>query len=209
MLRWMKPLPEDLFPHFCSPSKGELSGSCFVVAHMLLCTLERSLALRWELTTRGTWMVGPNSNSRTTRGQTKHRLLFWQYWNKLHWQCQKNVLYTNIYQNFLFLEKLWLFKLCAPKKSTQSMIVSQGQSLSCCCLLSSSLGSIYNQGNKGIFFLSCFSLSYVTPLLLSPALVSAEYLLAMTSCHRKQTNEAKEARFTFLQAGWLQSPGCS
>lgn len=193
----MKPLPVDLFQCSFGPSKGELSGSCLVMAHMLVWTLVRSLALRWELRTWGTWMVGPNSNSNTTRGQTKHRLLFWQYWNNLHWQCQKYVLYTDIYQNFLFLEKLWLFKLCALKESTQSMIVSQGQSLSSCCLLSSSPSSIYKQGNKGMFLLSCFPLSYVTPLLVSPALVSTEYLLAMTSCHRKQTNEAKGSEVHF------------
>lgn len=78
------------------------------------------------------------------------------------------------------------------------MTVSQGQSLSYCCPLSSSPCSIYKQGNRGMFLLSCFSLSYVTPLLVSPALVSIKYLLAMTSGHRKQTNKAKEARFTFL-----------
>lgn len=51
-------------------------------------------------------------------------------------------------------------------ESTWAMTtVSQGQSLISCYLLSNSLSSIYKQRNREMFLLSCFSLSYVTPLL--------------------------------------------
>lgn len=61
---------EDLFQYSSSPSKGELSGSCLVMAHTLMCTLVRSLALRWELRTWETSVIGPNSNSNTKRDKS-------------------------------------------------------------------------------------------------------------------------------------------
>lgn len=154
---------EDLFRCSCSPSKGELSGSCLVMAHTLMCILVRSLALRWELRTWETSVVGPNSNSNTKRDKSNAAFCL----DNIEIICnvRKNIFYTDIYQNFLFLEKLWLFKFCAPEESTQSMTVSQDQSLSYCCPLSSSPRSVYKQGEQGnVFALMFFALlCYTTP----------------------------------------------
>ena len=64
-----------------------------------------------------------------TQGDTtKHSFLVWECQNTLRWQCQKNVFYTDNYQKFLFLEKLWLFKLFVPDEIKWAMTtVSQGQ----------------------------------------------------------------------------------
>lgn len=106
MTKWMRPLPGRSLPAVMQPIQGgELSGSHLVTAYMVMCTLVRSLVLRWELGTWGTWMA-VLAAAATQGNTTKHSFLVWECPNTLHWQCQKNVFHTDIYQNFLFLEKL-------------------------------------------------------------------------------------------------------
>lgn len=87
---------------FVAPPKGSFLGAVWSWL-MCWCILVRSLGLRWKLRTWGTWMVGPNSSSNTTRGQTKQRLLFWQYWNICLGNVRK-MYFTEIFtRTFYFL----------------------------------------------------------------------------------------------------------
>lgn len=68
--------------------------------------------------------------ARAQAGTTvKHGISVQECQNILHCNVKKkNVFYMGIYQNFIFLEKLWLLKLFIFDESKRAMtVVSQGQ----------------------------------------------------------------------------------
>lgn len=158
--------------------------------------------------------TGHNAGSSSSKGSSRHNNQTRNFSSRMSkyfaLQRQKNVFYMGIYQNFIFLEKLWLLKLFIFDESKRAMtVVSQGQkvwSSTACWAAAWEYLQAREQGNVFALMFSSL-LCYTTACSLMS--VSTKYLLAMTSCHRKQTNEAKEARLTFLQGGWLRSPGYS
>lgn len=67
--------------------------------------------------------------ARAQAGTIKHGISVQECQNIFALQCQKkNVFYTGIYWNFIFLEKLWLLKLFIFNESKRAMtVVSQNQ----------------------------------------------------------------------------------
>lgn len=76
--------------------------------------------------------TGHNAGSSSSKGSSRHNNQTWNFSSRMSkysaLQRQKNVFYMGIYQNFIFLEKLWLLKLFIFDESKRAMtVVSQGQ----------------------------------------------------------------------------------
>lgn len=81
---------------------------------------------------------------------------------------EKCISYRHLPELSISWETLAIQAFCSWwKQMGNDHCFSGSESLISCCLLSSSQHSIYKQGNREMFLLSCFSLSYVTPLLVA------------------------------------------
>lgn len=168
---------EAFFQGISSSSEGTLvcSGSHLVTAHRGTCALARSLALRQELGTWGTWMDGPRSSSKDARGHIQTQIFSWRKNVKIFCIAMSNIyIYVCFIETFtrtLYFPEHYIswgtlaiqsFHFWWKQKGNDHDF-SGSESLIFYCP-----SCIYKQVNREKFLLSCFPLSYVTALLVAP-----------------------------------------
>lgn len=164
MMMWMRPLPGRPFPTLMQPLRGR-KAFWELFGHDLRgdVRLVRSLPVRWELGTGGTWMADPSSsNSSSSRGHNQtqpfgFRML--KYFALT--MSEKCILHRHLSELSISWETLAIQAFCSWwKQMGNGRCFSGSESMISCCAAAWAVSTSKATGKR-------FSLSYVTPLLVT------------------------------------------